>query len=163
MSDFLATSGGITGSVAAQNLLSIENPVGNTWNVFVKNINAQGAVVALSAAVFSYKASRTTGAPSGGISITAFSKVSSATATAVLRSAPTATAAGGALSSVNAGTLLGLAASGSFTPAQLGMFDTEETDDAIMLAPGEALLVHAEANSADWTHYVNIEWAEEAI
>jgi hypothetical protein len=45
-------------------------------------------------------------------------------------------------------------------PTAFPALDTVAQVNDVILLPGEALLVQADANAAAWTHWVNIDWQE---
>ena len=158
MSTYFAT-GSVTGTVAAQNLVSIENPVGSGLLVCVDRARVRVVPGVLVATAYQYQFARTTGLPTGATTITA-AKISSAmpVATAIVRSAPTATAAGGSpLGQCPSSLFLGAAVSG-FVP--IGQSDLWESSDPAIIAPGEALVVLATGNLTTLTHFPLLGWRE---
>ena len=156
---FYASTGIITGSLSAQNLLSLQNPSASGVRIGVKNIRIHGIVTALSTGVFSYSFSRTSGAPSGGSTLSSVKKfTSSAAATGVARSSPTATATGGAVKTSLPGALL--TAVGVFTPVVHMLYESDSDENDIVLDENESLVVQAGANLLTWSHVVDIEWRE---
>lgn len=105
---------------------------------------------------------RTTAAPTGGTLLAAAKGLTSdPDPVCVARQAPTATAATGSLWAGLQGLVLtgGLLTAPVSSPAQVGtVFDGAE----IILLPGEAILVYAEANTTNWQHLVILEWKERA-
>lgn len=156
--EFRVGVGFVTGSASAQNLVSIENPTASPIKVYVKRMDVDGIASAASTVLYLYRVSRTTGLPSG-TPITVDRRASSeATAVAVVRSVPTATAASGDLHVTSPGTLLTIA--GGFAPTTFPIFESSAEVNDEVLAPGEAVMVRCEANAVTWSHYVNIFWQE---
>lgn len=156
---YFASTSQIVGSAVAQNLLTIENPSGSNVDIFINRIFVNGVLGSNSAVVFLYRINRTSALPTGGTTLTETNRnTADVSATAVVRQAPTATAAGGTLWSNAPGV--------SFIPVgvsntnNIETFNPRDEDAEIALLPGEALLVSAQANSTSWTHWVNIYWSE---
>jgi hypothetical protein len=158
---YLASSNVIGGSVNPQNLLSIENPTGSTVNVVVKRITVSGVQSALSALVFSYHVGRTTAKPTAGTVLTAQQRNSAdAAPTAVVRTGPTATAAAGQCWALSPQLILGLTLSGVSPFFDLPAYESANDGEAILLAPGEGMLVSVDGNLATWNHTVRVFWGE---
>ena len=151
-------TGVIAGTVAAQNLVSIENPVASGKTVYVKRFRITAVGVAAAPTSYRYTLGRTTAVPTLGTVLTAQKRATAdATPVAIVRSVPTATAAtgsywsgAGVLSSVNATMPLA---------AHEALAELRESDD-IVLAAGEGLLLIAEANDTDLRHTIAICWEE---
>lgn len=155
---YMATSGPIGGSVSGQNIFSVENPVSSTENIRVVRASVHGVVTGLFSSAFGYSVSRTTATPTGGSAISPFKRLSSDPAPiAVFRASPTATAAAGPAKTRSPGVLLGLSVTGSFVCPPLDLLLALREVDAVVLAPGDGLLIHAAANSAGWTHFADFE------
>lgn len=150
----------ITGAAAAQNLLSIENPSASGVTVAVKRVEIQGQFGSTTASTtkFLYSVTRTTALPSAGTALTSQKHATAdGTAKAIVRTAPTATAATGPLWSIGPGV------GNANDPAsglQLPVFAEGKESDDLLLAPGEALLVAAAANTTAWAHSVDVSWEE---
>jgi hypothetical protein len=156
---YFTATGPIGGSVSAQNLLSLENPVGSGINVLVHKIRAHGVVTAISTGNVEYRLSRTTALPSSGTVLTPMKRLGAEPANvAVARSGPTATSTTNYAKRISAGLLI--TAVGQLEPQIVEMFQADEEQYAIRLAPNTAILVDASANLAAWSHYVEIEWTE---
>ena len=156
MGEYYFATTGITGAISAQNLLTIENPSGSTVNVLVTHIRVRSVLTVLSTTVYAHKIGRTTAVPTGGSTQTAQKQISSdSSPTAIVRTGgPTASFATGLIMASSPG--LAITAAGVFIPTI-----TELTPDhPILLAPGEGLLVGAEANLTTWTHFVSVAWQE---
>lgn len=165
---YAATSGAVGGSVSAQTLLTIENPLGSGARVAVRRASVAGVLSGSSVLVFSYRVGRTTGLPSGGTTVTSQRFDSTAVApVAVVRRGPTATAAAGDMWSgaPAPAILIGL----PITAITVGpvfresAFSTEDENEAVLLVPGEALVARVEANAPAWAHTVNFTWSEATI
>jgi hypothetical protein len=153
-------SGQIAGAASTQNLLSIENPTGSGKTVAVKRIEVQGPTVTVSLTLkFLYLVGRTTGLPTVGTTLTAQKRATAdATAVAVVRQGPTATAATGNMWSGTGEQLFTAVGSGNaFQNIAFG--ESRESDD-VLLAPGEGLLVRAETNNTGYFHSVDVSWEE---
>ncbi len=149
----------ITGSASLQNLLTLENPSASNRNLYVKRIKIQGQCASSSTTHFSYRVSRTTALPSGGTTLTNVKMALGApTGQGVARQAPTATAATGDLWAGMPG--LVITAAGASNPVELVCLDDENEVSDLMLSPGQAVLVRAEANTTNWRHTVSIHWTE---
>jgi hypothetical protein len=118
----------------------------------VNSITVTGTNTALSTTQFLYHVGRTTSLPTGGTSLTAQQVASSYPVTnTVVLSAPTATASSGDLWTAQGEPLI--TAVGQFLP----VVATYQAN--IVLAPGESLLVRADANGASWKHSVVFSWS----
>lgn len=149
----------IAGTVAAQNLLSIENPVASGKVVYVRRITISGMATASVAVNYQYLLGRTTAVPTGGTTLTAQKRqTADAAAAAIVRQAPTATAAAG---SIWAGSGFLSSASATIPAGQLSAWDSvgNENDD-IVLAAGEGLLVSAGGNATNARHSIALVWEE---
>jgi len=148
----------ITGAVAAQNLLTLENPSGSGINIYINRIAVGGVIASNSTIVFTYDVLRTSGLPTGGTTLSlATIDSSNPAATAVIRQEPTATGTGGLFWTISPGLVSN---KGSMSTNNFEAFRPMEEDSEIILAPGEGLLVMANANSTDWYHWVSILWSE---
>lgn len=166
---YFAATDLINGNVAAQNLLSIENPAVASPPtsvparlVVVRFVAARGISAAAAIVPFLYRLARTTapGFPSAGTPLTAQKRRSIDPApVAIVRSGPTATGAAGCIASAQPG--LVITAAGAAVPSETDLVKATQPDPrCIILAPGEAVLVSADANTADWRHSVCVEWHE---
>lgn len=164
---YFASTDLITGAVAAQNLLTIENPIIATpppstpaVNVVIHRVTARGICAAISTTAFLYRLRRTTTIPSGGVVLTAQKRRSADPAPqAVLRLAATATGAAGTIAAEAAGFVI--TAAGQFLPPDSDLMGAVQPDHrCIILAPGEGLLISADINTVDWSHWAEIEWHE---
>lgn len=150
----------ITGAASAQSLLSIENPTGSGRTVAVKRIEIQGqfASATASTTAFLYTVARTTAIPSAGTALVAQKhQTTDAAAAAIVRTGPTATAATGVLWSVGPGVAN---ANDPASGLQMPVFAEARESDDLILAPGEAVLVAAAANTTSWRHSVDVSWEE---
>lgn len=155
---YFANSGIINGAAAAQNLLSIENPIGSNKSVFITRIDVNGMIAANFSTAFLYSVTRTTAIPSGGTVLTAQKRKTTDSAnSAIVRQAPTATEATGSIWVGSPGLTV---AGYNSSPKYETSFTTENEDFEILLTPGEGLLVNAGVNAVGWRHYVNIRWSE---
>jgi hypothetical protein len=156
---YCASSNVLAGTVGAQNLLSIENPAASGINVVVHKITVSGVQSVLSALVFSYHLGRTTALPTGGTTLTAQKRnTNSVNATAIVRTGPTATAAAGQIWAMAPPLILGITLSGVSPFFHQDALDN--LDEALILAPGEGLLVSADGNLTTWSHTVGVWWGE---
>jgi hypothetical protein len=149
----------VAGLASAQNLLSIENPSASGVTVAIKRVEIQGvfASTTASATAFLYHVGRTTAIPSAGTALTAQKhQTTDAAPKAIVRTAPTATAATGDLWTTAPGT--GSSNSPAMLPVPL-FAESRESDD-LLLAAGEALLVRADTNTTNWRHSVDVSWEE---
>lgn len=143
------------------------NPLGTDTNPLVTTVppysrttfaSVHGVVTGLFSSAFGYSVSRTTSTPTGGSAISPFKRLSSDPAPiAVFRASPTATAAAGPAKTRSPGVLLGLSVTGSFVCPPFDLLLALREVDAVVLAPGDGLLIHAAANSAGWTHFADFE------
>lgn len=163
---YCASTNLVTGSGSAQNIASIENPTASVKTVIIKRLTLGGVVNAVSSTAFLYKVGRTTGVPSSGTTLTIQKRDSNdPTASAIVRSGPTATAAGGSIWVGSPGIVLGTgilgngAAIAGTNPYFTTLDSTLEIND-IILAPGEGLLFTADANSTSWVHFSTFWWQE---
>lgn len=153
-----SASGAIAGTAGAQNLMSIENPVGSTVNVYIKRVVVSVVSNAAATTKYQYTLGRTTAVPTGGTILGIQKKRTSfATAQAITRQAPTATAVAGSIWT-SAGMVS--AANSTVLPQLLEAVNPQEEIDDIVLAPGEGLLVAATGNDTDITHSVSMTWQE---
>lgn len=155
---YFASTSKIAGSVSAQNLLTIENPLGSTVDVFINRIFVNGVLDSTSSIVFLYKISRTTAVPTSGTILTEANRnLADVAASAIVREGSTATAAAGYFWANSPGLTTNR---GPTNVNNIESFSPREEEAEIVLAPGEGLLVSAQANATSWTHWVNIFWAE---
>jgi hypothetical protein len=151
--EYLVISGAIAGTVAAQNLISIENPAASTITLYIKRILISSAATSAASVKFLYRIGRTTAIPTGGTVLTDQKKATSnPAAQGIARLVPTATAATGNMDAVF-GPVLQNAASIGFTGY---IFQSYSPADDIVLEPGEGLLVYADGNDVDLSHVVSI-------
>jgi hypothetical protein len=160
---YFASSGAITGSAGAQNLLSIENPSASGVILLINRASIQGILTALSGLVFTYSMSRTTAIPSGGTVITSVKRRAlDATAQGIVRVGPTATAVAGVFASFTPGVVLGITLSGTSAPVPIE-FNSGDDNSAIVLDEGEGIVIQAGANLVTWSHFVSIQWEENRL
>jgi len=151
-------TGVIAGTVAAQNLVSIENPVASGKTVYVKRFHITAVGVAAASTSYRYTLGRTTAVPTAGTVLTAQQRATAdAAPVAIVRSVPTATAATGSYWS-GAGVLSAVNATMPLAELE-ALRELRESDD-IVLAAGEGLLLIAEANDTDLRHTAAICWEE---
>jgi hypothetical protein len=156
---YYAGSNLIPGSAATQNLFSIGNPIGSSVSIRVYRMDVRGNTTSNSSTAFLYKLRRTSGLPSGGTILSSVNRESSdPAASGIIRSAPTATATGGSLWSAAGGTYSNNAGL-SLSNVHQGLMVNFERNEFV-LAPGEGLVVTADANTINWTHVVNVAWNE---
>jgi hypothetical protein len=154
-----ASTGRITGSAAAQNLVSIENPAASGKTLYIRKIKISASCVAAAIVNFQLRLGRTTATPTAGTTQTAQKRATAdATPVGIVRSGPTATAATGTLWA---------AAGPSFQnnptvyASEITAWDSEgDPSIDISLAATEGLLVSAEANDVDFIFTVSFEWGE---
>lgn len=154
---YFASSDAIAGSIlAAQNLLTIENPSSSGINVCVDKIEVHGILSVLSLLVFQYKVGRTTALPSGGTTLTAQAGDTAMSPTAIVKTGSTATLAAGYIWTASPSIMVtGVGQSVAYNAVAYN-----NPNVPIMLAPGEALLIQVDISLTTWTHYVNIHWCE---
>lgn len=149
-----AVSGIVSGAVALQTLLSLENPVDSNVNVILRRVRVQGLLAALASAP-SYNIGRTTAAPTGGAILEATKMLTSEAAPmAVARSDSSATLVAPFASGTPGGTF-GALLTGLLSPQPMTLFD-----GLMYLRAGEAVAIQATANLVSWKHYVTFEWTE---
>jgi hypothetical protein len=161
---YFAATTMINGSASAQNLLSIENPAGSLTNLYIKRMSITAILTANTAVAFAFHCARTTGLPTGGTVQTAQKQASACLdPNAIIRQAPAATLAAGRIwtSMPAIPVQIGIPATGfaggpTFHEA---IFDAVP-EEFIILAPGEGLMVMADANAAVWRHRVRVLWSE---
>lgn len=154
---FGACISAVAGTVAAQNLASIENPAASGKTVYVRRIKVSASATAAAAVNFQYLLGRTTATPTGGTAQTSGKLLSSSgAAVAIIRLSPTATAAAGPFWAA-AGMVL---QSQSYYPTEYKAWDSTQDVDDITLVAGEGLLVSAGGNDTDLSHTVSFFWGE---
>lgn len=152
----------ITGAASAQNLLSIENPVGSGVQVIVKKMTVGGVVNAVATTIFLYRMGRNNTFPTGGTTVTATKReTDDPSPVAIVRSAPAGSITN-TMWSAAPGVVLGtLAATAvSFVPNVLCAINSDSDTQDIVLQPGEALILLADTNTTGWRHYVTVGWQE---
>jgi len=150
----------ITGSASDQNLISLENPAGSGINIYLNRVIINGTVTARFTSTFVYRLSRTTGLPTLGTVQTAQLRASSDIApSGIIRLVPTATAAAGNLWTGSPGVLT---KDGSHHKGTSEAVATFEERKEIILAPGEGILIAADANDSNWSFWANLHWYETA-
>jgi len=155
---YFAATGAIAGSVVAQNLLSIENPVASPSRVFLRRVRAQSAST-VATIVFWYKLTRTVGMPTLGVVLPAVLHTTSDFAPqAIVRSSPTAVSTGDTATLLTPGALI--TAAGDAPSTIYPVFDSVSEDDAMILDPGEAAVIIAIANLVTINHFIDIMWGE---
>jgi hypothetical protein len=151
----------IPGNNVVQNLISLENPTASGRTVYINRMSINGVVNGTSNIPFLYRLRRTAALPTGGTTLTAQKRDSTdATPVGIIRRGPTATAAGGLMWSTSPGAFTNKAVS---VPNMFETVVTELVQNELVLAPGEAVLFTADANSNDWNHWINLVWTEETI
>lgn len=149
----------LTGSAAAQNIASIENPAASGKVLYVRRIKVSASATAAAIVNFQIRLGRTTAVPTGGTTQTAQQRATAdAAAVGIIRSGPTATAATGNLWA---------AAGPSFQnnptvyASEISAWDSQSLEEEdIVLAAGEGLLLFAEANDVDFNLTVSFSWGE---
>jgi hypothetical protein len=159
--EYLIGTGLIDGYIEAQNLLSMENPVGSNRIIYLSHIEITGTVINSSLIIFSYEVRRTIGMPELGTILNSQKRSSSdLDAAGVVRLGPSAAPQEGVMWATTVGT-------GEFgKPIQSNVFhaiNTEVERHEIVLKEGEGILISCGANSADWLHWINLTWDEEAL
>ena len=150
-------SGTITGSATTQNLISLENPSGSGRNLYLNRVLVNGTLSDKFTTPFVYRLARTTALPTGGTLQTSQKRDSGdSSAVGVVRLAPTATAAAGSLWTG----CPGVSDKTTFFQSLTDPVFTSEEKREIVLAPGEAVVVIANANATTWSHWTNIHWNE---
>lgn len=154
----------ITGANSVQSLMTIENPSGSTINVYIMEIRFGGIATASSASPFLYHIGRATGLPTGGTILTSQKYDSSiGSATGIVRQSPTATASAGSMWVSTPGVILsGGLLGGPVSMSQVSFIFTPILDfnNALLLVPGEALIITGDANSTSWNHFGSVSWLE---
>ena len=150
----------LTGAAGTQFILTIECPV-STVNVYVKrvtiSITTNGATALTN---YIYSLGRTTGLPTGGTTLTAQKKTTAfPAAAAIVRTAPTVTAATGSMINVQGSIYQNNTADVARLVEVFNNVGGSELDD-IVLVNGEGLLLSATGNDVDIQHIVSIEWQE---
>ena len=148
----------INGAASAQNLLSIENPTGSGKIVIVKRLGVTAVVVAVAATNFLYRLGRHNGFPTNGTTITATKRLTSdPDPVAIVRQSP-----GGSITNNmwvgSPGSVI--TAVGHMQPFPLCAIDTNNDIGDVILHPGEALIMLADANDTDWRHFSHVLWQE---
>lgn len=147
----------IAGTAATQNLVSLENPVGSGRNIYLNRVVVNGTIGDKFTTPFVYSVTRTAGLPTGGTTQTAqLRSTSDAAPIGVIRTAPIATAATGALWTGSPG----LFDKGAFFQSLVESVATFEEKKEVIIAPGEAILITAGPNAITWSHWVNLHWNE---
>ena len=153
-------SGLITGAAAPQNLVTLENPTASGKTIYLNRIIVNGTIADKFSTPFVYRLSRTTALPTGGTTQTIQKRDSTDTAAVgVIRTAPTVTAAAGSIWTGSPG----LADKLTYFQSLTDPVATFEEKKEIVIAPGEAIVIIAEANAIVWSHWVNIHWNEVSI
>lgn len=159
--EYLQGTNLILGTAAAQNLVSLENPNASGRTIYVNRMSINGVVDGASNIPFLYRLRRASALPTGGTTLTAQKRDSTdAAPVGIVRRVPTATAAGGLMWSTSPGVFTNRGVS---IPNMFETVVTELVQNEIVLAPGEAVLFTADANSNDWNHWINLVWTEETI
>lgn len=155
---YFSTSTLINGNAVAQNLFTIENPIGSGRSIYINQIDVNGMSTANFSTPFLYSVTRLVGLPTGGTVTPAQKrKTSDLSPSAIIRQLPTATLASGALWVGSAG----IVANGyTNRPKTELSFVTEDESFEILISEGESICVVAAANSVNWRHYINIRWSE---
>lgn len=153
----------IVGSATRQNLVSIYCTTSQAANVAIKRVNIQQATTAIVAQLLTYQyvvgRASSSGAPTAGTVITQQKRqTADALSIAVVRSSPTTTMATGQMWADNPGTIM--TGVGQLTQAPLIFGAEGREDDDVILTPGEALLIVAEANATTLKHSVDLSWVE---
>lgn len=145
-----------SGATAAANLVSLENPAASGKTVSIGRVYITVSSVAATTAHANIHLGRTTALPSGGTTQTIQKdRTADSVASAIVRSAPTATAATGSMRI----TTIGWGGANPNSPSILELI--EAAQPPIILAVGEALLVRTDgANDADYRFTVNWAWRE---
>lgn len=158
LSIYYYATGPVAGSANAQNIVSIANPAASTARVAVTRVVVNGVLTVASLTAAVYRVGRTTGEPASGSTQTPTKQLTSQDdPQAVIRTGPTATM-GGLIWSSSPGVILALGA-GAF-PITMEQTESPIGGPLVVLAPGEGLLVAADANLTTWTHYVSMTWTE---
>lgn len=162
---FFAATGLIAGAASIQNLLSIENPAPagkqqGPLTVIIRQVSPRVVANAAAATPFLVHWGRTTGLPTVGTVLTAQKRLTSdAAPQAIVRQAPTATPAAGDMGVTIPGAFV--TAAGWSAPGCDDFVPPYEPDtQLVVLAPGEGVVVWADANSTSWFHSVRVMWHE---
>lgn len=159
--DYYASTSLIVGAAIEQELLSIENPVSSGRTVFINRIEVSGIVDTTFTTPFLYRFERTTGLPTDGITlIDQLRDTTGSASVGIIRQGPISTSASGSIwvGSPGVFTAKGQSSSGIFQAVA-----TFEERKEIVLAEGEGVVVVAEANGNDWSHWVTVQWNEVTI
>lgn len=157
--EYYAATTLIAGQASAHNLFSIENPSGSGKFVIVRRMGVNGVAAAVATALFVYRMGRASVFPSGGITQPATKRLSSQPSpVAIVRASP----AGGVSDNMwtgSPGTLITAVGHVTSHPLQLAL-DAVDDEGDVVLAPGEALIMIADANDTDWRHFGSVRWQE---
>jgi hypothetical protein len=158
----------ITGSATIQVLTTLENPFTSSRNLYLKRIEIQGTVNAVSTIQFLYRLGRTSSGtmPSGSSQLILQSqKHASADANpsgfvryASGTIAPSCSFALGDAWSSSPGVFQ--TAAGQFVPYILTFSAGERETSDIVIAPGEGIAIRADPNTTGWKHSVDFFWDE---
>lgn len=150
----------IAGSDTIQNLISLENPVVSDTNLFLSGISVGGVAVSNFTTPFLYYVTRTIGLPTDGIVLVSQKRsTSDAPPEGIVKTSPVVVSDLGAL-------WVGSPGQVSVGISNINVFESLNSDlekNEIVIAPGEAILIWAEENSNDWTHWINLRWNEVLI
>ena len=157
--EYLIGTNLLDGYTSAQNLLSLENPVGSNRIIYLSKALITGTVISPSSIIFSYTLSRTIGLPSLGSVIISQKRASTdLAAVGIVRLSPDAVVDSGIMWA----TTVGVGNVDSFSN-MFSAVNTELERHEIVLNAGEGILISCGANSPDWFHWINLVWCEEAL
>lgn len=160
LGDFFCGTDFITGSVSSQNLLTLANPSGSNVDIRVKRVVINGIVTAASTVPFLYKISRSSNFPvSGTLVQTQKRRTLSSSSIAQVRQVPVVTKASGSMWSTSPG-IVAAVGSSQVSPGAHEPLVVNLEHDEIVLTSEEAIVISAGANTADWSHWVNLYWSE---
>lgn len=157
---YFAASGFVAGALGAQIIGTIENPVSNPNPITLIEPTINGIPGAVNVSAFLYQLARTSGSlPSGGTTLAIEKQnTSEVTASAIIRTSPTATLGSANLWTNCPGVVL--SSLGTFVPNPVPDIIVEPENYAVVINPGEAIAISTSGGSIGWNHWYSFLWTE---